>query len=435
MAGGESTPLVADGKPRDRTRCILCTCLATIGTAGLIATIVICGVMPKASVVIEKQQAPPRPPAPPLRPLQPPPSSPTLVLAVELDPLPQCTQLTGGPFRATAGRAAYTCDTRPAEDNLCEYPRLEPAHAGRNGDQKLPELVVWRSRYWYNFGEFMHRVMDVSPSLAQRSNVTFFLAPPANATHANPKAAAAVAAWPPPHISSVLSAFGDVHFDSSAILNRTFETAWLCCLNDIDHKRAGREALATRTLAHLHVDIGDSLDAESATLTADPPVRNVRIINRTDTRLISNLDELLAACARRADLSCSPVTFDSMSFSDSVRLMNTATDALIGMHGAGLVNAFFLRSGAHVVEIYGQNFGRAPSFGLYHFAALNETGLHHQRMWVPESEPSCVAAAETRCPMPFDSSSYEDCRLEHMLPLLIDCPVTVDWASLERLFR
>ena len=95
--------------------------------------------------------------------------------------------------------------------------------------------------------------------------------------------------------------------------------------------------------------------AAAARLGGHPPRLRVVFVNRTRTkfsRSLTNLKQLLQRCASPrtrwaggALVECSAHEFGAHSLSRDVRAAREA-DVLVGTHGAGLANAFFLRRGA-----------------------------------------------------------------------------------------
>ena len=98
-------------------------------------------------------------------------------------------------------------------------------------------------------------------------------------------------------------------------------------------------------------------------------------MNRTRTkfsRSLTNLDVLLQRCAsaRRSGgiggrrVVCRAHEFGAGSLRADVRAARAA-DVLVGTHGAGLTNAFFMRRGAALVEVRPYNFEGAWPDGYF----------------------------------------------------------------------
>ena len=88
--------------------------------------------------------------------------------------------------------------------------------------------------------------------------------------------------------------------------------------------------------------------------------------------------------------------------------------ALVGVHGAGLANAVFLKQGMVAVELMPRAFAAsAHSFGAAKFGFLPALGVRHVRVAVAESDPRCVE------------------RAGKVAERLRDCDVTVEWRQLE----
>ena len=95
-----------------------------------------------------------------------------------------------------------------------------------------------------------------------------------------------------------------------------------------------------------------------------------------------------------------------------------STHVLIGMHGAGLVNAVFLPPGATVVEIFPRRFSAPGSFGWEKHTWLRQLGLRRLRMLADEvSLQGCVSPEE---------------RKARVWARMRDCDVTVSWRDVER---
>ena len=103
-----------------------------------------------------------------------------------------------------------------------------------------------------------------------------------------------------------------------------------------------------------------------------------------------------------------------MPFAESLSRLQDAS-ALLGMHGSGLMNVVFMRSGSTLVEVLPKAFASHPlTFGVdkYDFLA-SELGIDHVQIHAREESFSCVAAS---------SRSTE---------LLRDCDVRLSWSEVE----
>ena len=82
--------------------------------------------------------------------------------------------------------------------------------------------------------------------------------------------------------------------------------------------------------------------------------------HRPGQRGRKNEAELLAACAADARWRCARVDFGALPLAAAVRAVRGAR-ALVGVHGAGMMHAAWLREGvgARVVEIFPRAFGAA----------------------------------------------------------------------------
>lgn len=75
-----------------------------------------------------------------------------------------------------------------------------------------------------------------------------------------------------------------------------------------------------------------------------------RMVRGFRGRAIGNLDQLIRLCAREKRLECREVTFGVQGLAADVEAVRWA-DVLIGLHGAGLTHAFFMRRRSTLVEI------------------------------------------------------------------------------------
>ena len=69
-------------------------------------------------------------------------------------------------------------------------------------------------------------------------------------------------------------------------------------------------------------------------------------------RMISNVEELLTACRRERaalNIECEEHTFGNTSLAEDMRRVRSA-DVLVGMHGAGLSNSYFMRRNSSLIE-------------------------------------------------------------------------------------
>jgi protein O-GlcNAc transferase len=77
----------------------------------------------------------------------------------------------------------------------------------------------------------------------------------------------------------------------------------------------------------------------------------VTYVRRTHTRRLIREEQHLAALRREIPhMSLEVVTFEDLTFTQQLEVVRR-TDVLLGVHGAGLAHAFFLRPGSAVVEI------------------------------------------------------------------------------------
>ena len=135
-----------------------------------------------------------------------------------------------------------------------------------------------------------------------------------------------------------------------------------------------------------------------------PLLLRVVFVNRTNTkraRGLANLDELLARCAalrgggllpvgrvsehgssphtpREQRISCAAHAFGAGSIADDVRAARRA-DVLVGTHGAGLNNAFFMRRGGALLEVRPYRFeGGWPDKYMRELTSLEKALMYFQ---------------------------------------------------------
>ncbi len=141
-------------------------------------------------------------------------------------------------------------------------------------------------------------------------------------------------------------------------------------------------------------------------------VLRVVFVNRTRTkfsRSLANLWQLLQRCqhtppsrwARGTRVECAAHEFGAGSLARDVRAARLA-DVLVGTHGAGLANAFFMRRGASLVEVRPYRFeGSWPDRYFRALTALEQAVLY----WQVSS-----GSAELSVPRPPDDVSVWDAR-------------------------
>eukprot|EP00899_Mesostigma_viride_P028182 jgi/Mesvir1/8549/Mv05688-RA.1 len=137
------------------------------------------------------------------------------------------------------------------------------------------------------------------------------------------------------------------------------------------------------------------------------------VVRRSPFRVVVTLTELLRKC--REEYDCDTIVFEDISFEDMLVAMRTA-DVLVGVHGAGLVNSFYMRPGSRLVEITPSYFGNKVWWAARYASMYLRTPTHSYRRLdgvETDLESGCM---NTR----FD----EDKR---------DCNVTVEWADLRKL--
>jgi protein O-GlcNAc transferase len=86
-------------------------------------------------------------------------------------------------------------------------------------------------------------------------------------------------------------------------------------------------------------------------LDPTPAIRQIAVISRSNRRRIVNENALVSAAqAAHPDVQCRKLVFDGMPFSQQVKEMAEVT-VLIGMNGAGLINALYLPRDAVAIQL------------------------------------------------------------------------------------
>ena len=266
---------------------------------------------------------------------------------------PDCV-VVRGPLRASANRSAqthYTCHTKPASAARVALPQLE-AHINSEQGGRRPRgtLLVWRSRYWWNFGELAMRVVRMADSLSALAQPLIILVPPVRS------------GWTPPAFyRALLAPFGSVHVEAeAAIAANTDAPAWvsarLCCINSLIMDSVGRQVFRDRMHAHhlaqptLESRHAVPRAALSGALSAGSTRASVlRLIRRTGPRQLNTHVQLLADCHDRritrafasmevrfgaAPPECLQIEFGNGALPLHRALEETQqADVLVGVHG------------------------------------------------------------------------------------------------------
>lgn len=297
----------------------------------------------------------------------------------------------------------------------------------------LRPLLIWRQSFPFNYMEFMRRVLGEAPTLLALSRAgrplvyvpldrNLSLPPYYDAVLGAPMRGAAVRS-----LSGALTAPGEG--DDARI---GVSSAMLCCVKKPTKMNASAAFAYLRMIADAHAVTGGSggsggLSGSGGSgsrlasgATVPGGTAEVLLIIRTppkwakagSERRIQRLSLLLEAC-RRSGRSCETIDFGALPYGEGVRRVRSAR-ALVGVHGAGLANAVFLKQGMVAVELMPRAFAAsAHSFGAAKFGFLPALGVRHVRVAVAESDPRCVE------------------RAGKVAERLRDCDVTVEWRQLE----
>jgi len=271
---------------------------------------------------------------------------------------------------------------------------------------------VWRSRWPYNFGEFFIRWLLAAPTLLEGGWHVFVPLP------SSPDAA-------PQYYADLFAPVAHSFRAGSAPQGQQrkairFQQATLCCIDkgggdpgEALNASAARELLS-RTVEH-HT-------GRAAARAAGSGLIKCRFIRRipaawaddVEGRRISNLDALVTACSSTPAFECAAINFEEMRINDTLAAM-LSTDVLIGVHGAGISNAAFLRPGAIVIEMFPRTFVEAASWGRMQHSYVARLGVNHVPLLVNETHPHCISRQ-------MDGPGL----VEHWR----DCDVVVDWETI-----
>ena len=292
-----------------------------------------------------------------------------------------------------------------------------------------------RTRWPFNFMEFLSRLLSAAPSLLALPRPTTILIPGMPSI--------------PAFYEDLLSPIGKLESMPATqyLRGRSFSAATFCCINSL---RLPLNRTAVATLIHrirrhhlgpktrpptsmLHATAGAVV---SLVDRAAPPPTSTRLVrlpfksikrshaSRAITTAAQLLDDCNNAAKRKSSSnSCSRLRFPpEVSFATALESLSTTT-VLVGVHGAGLANAVFLPQGAAVVEILPAGFAKPGSFAITpdKYGWLKELGLRRYRLVARETAPgSCASVAE---------------RLRKQWERMRDCDVNVSWAEVDKVLK
>ncbi len=291
--------------------------------------------------------------------------------------------------------------------------RLPLPHTCTVEDRPPPSaLLLWRSRWPHNFMEFLSRALYAAPALLGVRDA----APLTVVVPGLPKGV-------PSFYSDVLSPLGTTvkGVVDDAVRGGAFSSITSCCVNTRGAiNRSAADAMLALIVRH-HLGHPRARPAPLPPLSAEPPWE-VALVQRApltgggsplEERAISTEARLFDECVRRAG-SCVRVRFPpEATFAHALGALRRA-NVLVGMHGAGLANAAFMRAGSAVVEVLGAGFASPGSFAIRpdKFGFLLELGIRRVRLVAPETSGLCAR-----------HRSFERLR---------DCDVSFEWADVER---
>lgn len=156
----------------------------------------------------------------------------------------------------------------------------------------------------------------------------------------------------------------------------------------------------------------------------------VVLVNRTRTkfpRSLINIPDLLEQCARAEKrrgtwlpgwrVRCVAFEFGAMGVAADVRAARAA-DVLVGTHGAGLTNSFYMRRGSSLVEVRPYGFEGAWPDGYFRALTSLEQAVHY---WQVSSGDAALSV-----PPPPEKVSVWDAR---------DHAVRLPWRTLHELLQ
>jgi len=325
-----------------------------------------------------------------------------------------------------------------------QLPAPSPSSSCSAPNEQSP-LIVWRSRWPYNYMELFSRILAAAPVLLSHSDAELIVP--------------GLPVTAPSFYSDLLTPLCHrLHAGSRAdsqrwLSGRRFSSGQLCCMNAAyAFNTSAVDALVAKILAHHRIprrpppawapfivcnNVTASRDglqrclppAPASALFEDARYALVfRLVTSranltASSRSITNAESVLAECeaATLAAVSsasrCQRIRFPpEMPFAAALRQLQTTT-VLIGVHGAGLMNAIFMPRGSVLVEVFPSAFVH-DSFGPPKYAFLGASlGFGHVQMVAPETSRHCVERAHAQ------------------LELLRDCDVTLEWASVEGALR
>ena len=317
-------------------------------------------------------------------------------------------------------------DRRPLAASIRLPPRTAcPANATRR------PLLIWRQSFPFNYMEFVRRILgEAQTLLAMRGQRPIVYAPldgnlslPSyfysllgtplqGSVHGNLNSVALSAARPGGSRGMAQDGSGgDDHAAGTAL---AFTSATLCCI------KKPTKINASAAIAFLERVIDDHLTGTAGSASSSSQ-HDVLIVTRAphpwaspgSARRIVGLRALLAAC-QKSGRTCATIDFGALPFAEAVRRVRAAR-ALIGVHGAGLANAVFLKPASVAVELTPKAFAAsAHSFGAAKFGFLPALGVRHVRLSVAESDPRCVE------------------RARGLAEKLRDCDVMVEWRAVDQ---
>lgn len=277
--------------------------------------------------------------------------------------------------------------------------------ACKANDSGIGPLIVWRSRWPYNYMEFVSRVLAAAPFLLTKSKATVLVPGLLYPT--------------PSFYDDILGVMGHrmVYSGPEYLSKHRYTSAMICCVNGRGSLNVSAVNVLTSLIMRRHSVAPPLQSIRSLELSSS----TVAIIDRASLaspkigrrRAIVNVQELLDRCAQRAG-RCTRLRFPPETAFATVLAALRDVHVLCGMHGAGLTNTIFMRHGATLVEILPKAFAAPGSFGMDKFTFIAELGYRHVQLTADEAFQECVNSAHG------------------VFELLRDCDVVLSWAAVEQ---
>ena len=205
---------------------------------------------------------------------------------------PACNRLDGPlAIKRGWGGSSFTCVTKPSSARRVAVPHLTRVTAaiGQENSGSSGTLLIWRSRYWFNYGDLLSFIVHIATSLVSLPQPLTIVVPPILNGSSSTEL--------PEFYRALLSAFGEVYLRDEWTEGRIYSNVCLCCLNNGVVDAEGRHALVSRTLTRTLTPGASSAALLPRPLLLDSHTPQVlRMIRRRGLRVIRTHAEVLRAC-------------------------------------------------------------------------------------------------------------------------------------------